>query len=96
MKKLLALGTLCLLPSLALADEYVHGYTRKDGTHVDSYRRSAPDSRLDNNYGYPGNYNPNTGRETPGNADTYRRNHDNNSSPFGGSNSQSLKPWWAK
>jgi hypothetical protein len=43
----------------------VDGYWRKNGTYVQPYERTLPDQRLDNNYGYPGNYNPNTDRITP-------------------------------
>jgi hypothetical protein len=46
----------------------VEGYWRDRGTYVEPYQRTRPDSRLDNNYGYPGNYNPNSGRITPGNT----------------------------
>lgn len=83
MKKLVVIGALCLLPTLAIADENVRGYTRKDGTYVEPYRRTTPDHSPYNNYNFPGNFNPNTGKESPGNADTYKRNYDNNSSPFG-------------
>jgi hypothetical protein len=52
-------------------DVSVKGYYRKDGTYVQPHKRSAPDSSPHNNYGMPGNYNPNTGTTTPGNPDTY-------------------------
>ena len=42
-------------------DVDVKGYYRADGTYVKPYSRTKPDSSLSNNYGYPGNYNPNTG-----------------------------------
>jgi hypothetical protein len=32
------------------SDVYVHGYTRKDGTYVSGYYRSAPDGIVSNNY----------------------------------------------
>ena len=47
------------------------GYFRSDGTYVAPYQRTNPDGNPYNNYNYPGNYNPNTGRITPGNPDTY-------------------------
>lgn len=49
----------------------VRGYTRKDGTYVAPHFRSDPDGSPYNNYSYPGNFNPNTGKITPGNPDTY-------------------------
>lgn len=49
----------------------VKGYYRKDGTYVRPHYRTAPDGNPYNNYSYPGNYNPNTGKITPGNPQTY-------------------------
>lgn len=48
--------------TVASADEYVHGYTKKDGTYVEPYYRSSPDSTRDNNYSTRGNVNPYTGQ----------------------------------
>ena len=45
----------------AMADEYVHGYTRSNGTYVQPYYRSSPDGTVGNNYSYQGNINPYTG-----------------------------------
>ena len=63
MKKLLVL--LALLFSLlnALADTYVNGYYKKDGTYVNGYTRSSPDSTNLNNYSTQGNTNPYTGSQ---------------------------------
>ncbi len=36
------------------SDVYVHGYTRDNGTYVEPYHRSSPDSSLSNNYNYNG------------------------------------------
>ena len=58
----------------------VRGYYRKDGTYVKPHYRSAPDGNPYNNYSYPGNYNPNTGRITPGNPQTYLNRYYNKSS----------------
>lgn len=49
----------------------VKGYYRKDGTYVRPHYRTAPDGNPYNNYSFPGNYNPNTGKITPGNSQTY-------------------------
>lgn len=45
----------------AYGQEYVHGYTRSDGTYVAPYYRSEPDDTVTNNYSYEGNVNPYTG-----------------------------------
>ncbi len=54
---------------------YVNGYFRSNGTYVNGYERTAPDSNPYNNYSFPGNYNPNTGKITGGNPDTYLNNY---------------------
>src|SRR5579871_3472722 len=53
----------------------VQGYTRRDGTYVQPYMRSAPDGNPYNNYSFPGNINPYTGKVAPGNPDTYLRDY---------------------
>jgi hypothetical protein len=63
-----------MLPALARADVYVRPHERRDGTEVQGHYRSAPDRNPSNNYSYPGNTNPYTGRVAPGNPDTYLRN----------------------
>src|SRR6266849_4628553 len=50
---------------------WVRGHYRSDGTYVNPYQRTTPDHNPYNNYNFPGNYNPNTGRTTPGNPDNY-------------------------
>jgi hypothetical protein len=42
--------------------ENVGGYRRSNGTYVNPYQRSAPDSTLNNNYSTKGNVNPYTGQ----------------------------------
>jgi hypothetical protein len=61
----------------AAAQTYVDGYTRKDGTYVQGHWRSAPDHSPYNNYSYPGNTNPYTGRTATGNTDTYLQRYYN-------------------
>lgn len=73
MKKLILLFSIftCLLSisfSIAYADVYVHGYTRKDGTYVSPHYRSNPDSSPYNNWSYPGNTNPYTGKTATGSS----------------------------
>jgi hypothetical protein len=51
-----------MLTSATLArDVYVRGYTKSNGTNVDGYYRTAPDSNRNNNYSTSGNTNPHTG-----------------------------------
>lgn len=57
----------------------VRGYHRKDGTYVRPHVRTRPDGNPYNNYSFPGNYNPNTGKITPGNPETYLKNYYNRS-----------------
>ncbi|MEE9190349.1 MAG: hypothetical protein V3U16_06225, partial [Candidatus Neomarinimicrobiota bacterium] len=54
---------------------WVDGYIKKDGTYVKGHYRTKPDGDPFNNYSYPGNYNPNTGKITTGNPDTYLINY---------------------
>ncbi len=54
---------------------HVRGYYRRDGTYVRPHCRTAPDGNPYNNYSFPGNYNPNTGRVATGNPDTYVRRY---------------------
>ncbi|HLK12364.1 MAG TPA: hypothetical protein VKW76_13375 [Candidatus Binatia bacterium] len=76
-KAMLGAAMLCVASSSAWADVYVHGYYRGNGTYVQPYVRSDPDGNPYNNWSYPGNVNPYTGRVAPGNADTYLYNYYN-------------------
>ncbi len=40
----------------------VHGYTRSNGTYVQPYYRTNPNSYKYDNYSYHGNYNPYSGK----------------------------------
>jgi hypothetical protein len=53
----------------------VNGYFKKNGTYVAPYVKSDPDGIPTNNWSYPGNVNPYTGKVAPGNPDTYLRNY---------------------
>lgn len=44
------------------SSSHVSGYTKRDGTHVDSYQRSTPDKNSKNNWSTKGNVNPATGK----------------------------------
>ena len=79
-KKLIILaGVLTILISFFITSlveaGWVRGYFRKDGTYVRPYLRTKPDGNPFNNYSFPGNFNPNTGRITPGNPDTYLKRY---------------------
>ena len=62
MKKIIFL--MMLASDLANAgDVWVQPHLRANGTFVEGYHRSSPDSSLLNNYSTQGNVNPFTGRE---------------------------------
>ncbi len=71
---LLAVLTATLPPSVVTAQVYVSPYVRRDGSMVQGHYRSAPDRDPTNNYSYPGNTNPYTGRVAPSGNDRYQRN----------------------
>lgn len=62
MKSLLLLAILTV-SSQCLADQYVNGYYRANGTYVQPHYRSSPDSSQFNNYSHQGNTNPYTGQQ---------------------------------
>ncbi len=56
----------------------VKGYYRSNGTYVAPHTRSSPNTSPYDNYSYPGNTNPYTGKTATGNPDTYINNLYNN------------------
>jgi hypothetical protein len=62
-RKFSAAFTVCLLlfANVTFADQYVHGYTRSNGTYVRPYYRSSPNGTVTDNFSYKGNLNPYTG-----------------------------------
>ena len=54
---------------------HVKGYTKSNGTYVAPHVRSSPNSTPTDNYSYPGNTNPYTGKTATGNVDTYLKNY---------------------
>lgn len=93
MKKICGIAVLVLfcavgIASSALADDYVRGYTRKDGTHVQPhYQTDRNNTKLDN-YSTQGNVNPYTGKT--GTVDPYKpSNSYGGSSGYGGYGSRS-------
>lgn len=51
MKRLSFVLAALLVSGAALADSYVRGHTRSDGTYVQGHTRSSPDAYRNNNYG---------------------------------------------
>lgn len=74
---------LAILFSLTVEGQvHVKGYTKSNGTYVAPHTRSSPNSSPYDNYSYPGNTNPYTGKTATGNPDTYINNlYNNNSTP---------------
>ena len=67
LKKLLLLAVVFTISSISSvtvsqADEFVRGYTRSNGTRVDSHFRTNRDGNFSNNYSTYPNVNPYTGR----------------------------------
>lgn len=54
---------------------HINGYFRSNGTYVQPHYRSAPDGNPYNNWSFPGNTNPYTGKVAGGNPDTYLKNY---------------------
>lgn len=54
--------SLAFLATTALADVYVNGYYKQNGTYVAPHYRSDPDGNPFNNWTYRGNTNPHTGK----------------------------------
>jgi len=71
----LLVASLIMGSTYAHADVYVRGYYRSDGTYVQPHYRSSPDGNPYNNYSFPGNLNPYTGKIAPGDPDTYLKNY---------------------
>ncbi len=65
MRYLICAAALFAFATPLSAQVHVRGYTKKDGTYVQPYERTRPNSTTADNYDTPGNYNPNKGRVTP-------------------------------
>jgi hypothetical protein len=61
MKTNIYLLLICFLTLSAYADEWVNGYFKKDGTYVQGYFKSSPNSTNRDNYSTQGNINPYSG-----------------------------------
>lgn len=81
MKLLFFLLTFCMFFALNVFSQvHVNGYYRSNGTYVQPHYRSSPDGNPYNNYSFPGNVNPYTGKVATGNPDTYLYNYYNRNS----------------
>lgn len=87
MKKIAFLAVVFVLGWLAVASAqvWVDPYVRKDGTYVGGHYRSNPDGNPYNNWSYPGNVNPYTGKQGTGDPNSYlqRQQNRNNFGPSG-------------
>lgn len=70
MKSIIAIALLAI-SAQAVADQYVRGYVRKDGTYVQPHVRSSPNSVQWDNYSTKGNTNPYTGQQGTQRDTTY-------------------------
>jgi hypothetical protein len=64
----LVVGTMATPSAVSACSQYVSGYYRSDGRYVSGYYRTCANSTVTDNYSYPGNYNPYTGRTTSGSS----------------------------
>lgn len=62
MRFLLIAAALAAMSSASYAQVHVDGYTRSNGTYVEPYYRSTPNSTPSDNYSTKGNSNPYTGQ----------------------------------
>jgi hypothetical protein len=84
-------GAVIALSATASAQTYVHGYTKKDGTHVAPHYRSNPDGNPYNNWSTKGNVNPYTGQAGTRNPysspySSYGNSYGSTYNPYGSSN----------
>ena len=59
----LAIAAALLAGGSLRSQNWVNGYERQNGTHVDGYYRSNPNNTTIDNYSTRGNYNPYTGQQ---------------------------------
>jgi hypothetical protein len=76
MKKISMLAVVFVLGWLAVAQAqvWVDPYMKKDGTYVDGH---YPDGNPYNNWSYPGNVNPYTGKQATGDPNRYLEQYQN-------------------
>lgn len=76
MLRIIAAATLALTCTAAMADTYVRGHVRKDGTYVQPHYRSNSNGTNLDNYSTRGNVNPYTGQRGS-QAPDYGNSYDN-------------------
>jgi hypothetical protein len=78
--------------SIVQAQVWVDPYTRRDGTQVQGHWRSNPNGNPYNNWSYPGNVNPYTGKQTTRDPNRYlERYYNQGNSGYG--NGSSYNPY---
>jgi hypothetical protein len=85
MKKLVFLTVVLVLGwlTVAHAQVWVNPYTRKDGTQLQGHYRSNPDGNPHNNWSFPGNTNPHTGKRATGDPNRYLEQYQNRNDDHG-------------
>jgi hypothetical protein len=73
-------------------DVSVRGYFRSNGTYVQPHYRSAPDGNPYNNWSFPGNTNPYTGKTATGDPLKYLERYYSRRGTYGGSSGIIAKP----
>ena len=79
--------------SVAQAQVWVDPYTRKMGPKVQGHYRSNPDGNPYNNYSFPGNTNPYTGKQATGDPNRYLEQQNRNNSGSNGQNPYQFNPY---
>ena len=80
--------------SVAQAQVWVDPYTGRDGTQVQGHYRSNPDGNPYNNYSYPGNVTPYTGKQATGDPNRYLEQYQNrNNAGSNGQNQYQYNPY---
>jgi len=98
MRVLAIVAALLCLSGSAVADTYVRGYFRSDGTYVQPHFRTNPDGNVWNNWSTQGNINPYTGQTgtvDPYSSGSYGANNLNRyMNPYGYSNPYGYNRRW--
>lgn len=84
MKKLtfLALILIFCLPSITFSGQrLVRPHLRRDGAYVSGHIRTTPNRLRIDNFSYPGNFNPNTGKINPY-SNSLRKTYPTNPNPY--------------
>jgi len=79
--------------SVAQAQVWVDPYNRQDGTQVQRHYRSNPDGNPYNNYSFPGNTNPYTGKQATGDPNRYLEQLQKNNSGSNGQTPYQFNPY---